>query len=112
MSVTIDITGLPHERLFFAPSPLAELTSMLHVLAEPAHHPALHGWATGTATALKPGLADRLLEADFLWRSSRADFLVPGRPAATLARNSTPSTASTTNAMWPPPSSPSADPPG
>lgn len=85
MSVTIDITGLPHERLFFAPSPLAELTSMLHVLAEPAHHPALHGWATGTATALKPGLADRLLEADFLWRSSRADFLVPGRPAATLA---------------------------
>jgi DNA-binding transcriptional ArsR family regulator len=85
MSVTIDITGLPHERLLFAPSPLAELTAMLHVLAEPSHHPSLHGWATGTVAALKPELADRLLEAEFLWRSSRADFLVPAHPAATLA---------------------------
>ncbi|MFD9126142.1 DUF5937 family protein [Kitasatospora sp. NPDC059571] len=85
MSLTIDVAGLPPERLRFAPSPLAELTAMLHALAEPAHHPALHGWATATTAALPAGLADRLLEADFLWRSSRADFLVPARPAATLA---------------------------
>ncbi|MCX4747492.1 DUF5937 family protein [Kitasatospora sp. NBC_01287] len=84
MSVTIDIAGLPPERLLFAPSPLAELTAMLHVLAEPAHHPTLHGWAGSTATALAPEQADRLLEADFLWRSSRADFLLPAEPAATL----------------------------
>jgi len=85
MSLTIDVTGLPPERLLFAPSPLAELNAMLHVLAEPAHHPTLHGWATATATAIKSELADRLSEADFLWRSSRADFLVPSRPGATLA---------------------------
>ncbi|MGF1426536.1 DUF5937 family protein [Kitasatospora sp. LaBMicrA B282] len=85
MSVTIDITGVPPERLVFAPSPLAELTAMLHVLAEPTHHPALHGWATSTTAALRPALLDRLLEAEFLWRSSRADFLLPAAPAASLA---------------------------
>ncbi|MFE0462163.1 DUF5937 family protein [Kitasatospora sp. NPDC058965] len=85
MSLTIDITGLPADRLLFAPSPLAELTAVLHLLAEPGHHPTLHGWATATAGALKPELADRLDEADFLWRYSRADFLLPSRPGATLA---------------------------
>ncbi|RKT08938.1 DNA-binding transcriptional ArsR family regulator [Streptomyces sp. 1114.5] len=85
MSVTIDITGLPDERLLFTPSPLAELNAMLHVLAEPAHHPALHGWASSTTATIPPELSERLLEADFLWRSSRADFLVPGLPGATLA---------------------------
>ncbi|GAA0664872.1 DUF5937 family protein [Kitasatospora atroaurantiaca] len=85
MSLTIDITGLPPERLLFTPSPLAELNAMLHVLAEPAHHPTLHGWATATTASIRPELAERLLEADFLWRSSRADFLVPGLPGATLA---------------------------
>ncbi|MER7847652.1 DUF5937 family protein [Kitasatospora sp. NPDC096077] len=85
MSVTIDITGLPEERVLFTPSPLAELNAMLHVLAEPAHHPALHGWAAGTTTRIPPELAERLSEADFLWRSSRADFLAPGLPGGTLA---------------------------
>ncbi len=85
MTVTIDITGLPDERLLFTPSPLGELTAMLDVLAEPAHHPALHGWASSTAATIPPVLSERLLEADFLWRSSRADFLVPGLPGATLA---------------------------
>jgi DNA-binding transcriptional ArsR family regulator len=83
--LTIDITGLPPERVTFAASPLAELTSMLHVLAEPAHHPAMQAWAGATLAGLKPALANRLLEAEFLWRSSRADFLVPGRPAERLA---------------------------
>ncbi|WP_035841208.1 DUF5937 family protein [Kitasatospora azatica] len=85
MSLTIDVTGLPDERLLFAPSPLAELVAVLHLLAEPGHHPTRHSWATATAGALKPELADRLDEADFLWRHSRADFLLPARPGATFA---------------------------
>ncbi|MFB6630753.1 DUF5937 family protein [Streptomyces sp. NPDC056362] len=85
MSVSIDITGLPHERIAFCPSPLAELGAALHALAEPAHHPRLHAWTTTTAAALKPGLADRLHEADFMWRSTRADILLPARPRETLA---------------------------
>ena len=57
---------------------------MLHVLAEPGHHPRLAGWAGGVWAGLRPELAERLREAEFLWRSSRADFLVPARPRSTL----------------------------
>ncbi|MFF5283683.1 DUF5937 family protein [Streptomyces sp. NPDC013171] len=85
MSVTIDITGLPHERIAFCPSPLAELGAALHALAEPTHHPRLHAWTTTTAAALKPELADRLHEADFMWRSTRSDILLPSLPRETLA---------------------------
>jgi DNA-binding transcriptional ArsR family regulator len=85
MALRIDITGLPAERLRFTASPLAELTAMLHVLAEPGHHPRLAGWAGDVWAGLPPELAERLREAEFLWRSSRADFLVPARPRQTLA---------------------------
>ncbi|MFJ6798474.1 DUF5937 family protein [Streptomyces sp. NPDC091268] len=93
MSVTIDIAGLPAERIAFAPSPLAELCMALHALSQPAHHPGLASWTTATAAGLDPCLADRLLEADFMWRASFADIFMPfaglpggaGLPAATLA---------------------------
>lgn len=81
----IDIGGPPSGRLRFAASPLAELTAMLHVLAEPGHHPRLGDWAGDVWAGMPPELADRLREAEFLWRSSRADFLVPARPRPTLA---------------------------
>jgi DNA-binding transcriptional ArsR family regulator len=84
MTLRIDIGGLPSERLRFATSPLAELTAMLHVLAEPGHHPRLAGWAGDVWARLAPTLAERLREAEFLWRSSRADFLVPAHPRPTL----------------------------
>ncbi|MFF8264491.1 DUF5937 family protein [Streptomyces virginiae] len=93
MSVTIDIAGLPHERITFAPSPLAELCMALHALSQPGHHPRLTSWTTATSASLDPCLADRLLEAEFMWRSSFSDIFMPfagipgeaGRPAATLA---------------------------
>lgn len=85
MTLRIDISGLPPGRLRFAASPLAELTATLHVLAEPGHHPHLAGWAGDVRAGLRPELAERLGEAEFLWRSSRADFLVPARPRPTLA---------------------------
>ncbi|MFZ3471995.1 DUF5937 family protein [Streptomyces sp. 4.24] len=93
MSVTIDITGLPPERIGFAPSPLAELCMALHALSQPGHHPGLASWTSTTAAALDPCLADRLLEGDFMWRSSFADLFMAfagipggsGLPGATLA---------------------------
>jgi DNA-binding transcriptional ArsR family regulator len=85
VTLRIDISGLPSERLRFAASPLAELTAMLHVLAEPGHHPRLASWAGDVWAGLRPELAERLREAEFLWRSSQADFLVPARPRPTLA---------------------------
>ncbi|MEU6002751.1 DUF5937 family protein [Streptomyces sp. NPDC047197] len=85
MTLRIDISGLPSERLRFAASPLAELTAMLHVLAEPGHHPRYADWAGDVWSGLRPELAERLREAEFLWRSSQADFLIPARPRPTLA---------------------------
>lgn len=84
VTLRIDLAGTPPERIRFGVSPLAELTAMLHVLASPEHHPQLAGWAAGVWAGLRPELAERLREAEFLWRSSRADFLVPARPRATL----------------------------
>ncbi|MFV5996966.1 DUF5937 family protein [Streptomyces sp. NPDC056231] len=85
MTLRIDISGLPSERVRFAASPLAELTAMLHVLAEPGHDPQFADWARDIWAGLRPELAERLREAEFLWRSSQADFLVPARPRPTLA---------------------------
>ncbi|NUR31835.1 MAG: winged helix-turn-helix transcriptional regulator [Catenulispora sp.] len=84
MTLRIDITGLPPDRVRFAASPLAELASMLHGLAATDHHPELATWATTVRAALPPELTERLQEAEFLWRSSRADFLVPAHPRRTL----------------------------
>ncbi|GAA2261900.1 DUF5937 family protein [Streptomyces amakusaensis] len=91
MSLTIDISGLPPERVLFEISPLAELGLALHALAEPGHHPGLHGWAAATSAGLEPDLADRLCEADFLWRTTFSDVfmafagLTGASPAPTLA---------------------------
>ncbi|MFF5448842.1 DUF5937 family protein [Streptomyces sp. NPDC012888] len=91
--MNIDIAGLPADAVTFAASPLAELCMALHALSQPAHHPGLGSWTAATSAALDPCLADRLLEADFMWRSSFSDVFMPfagvpggtGRPAATLA---------------------------
>lgn len=95
MGVHIEIAGLPEERIVFAPSPLAELGTALHALTEPGHHPGLHGWTTATCSAMKPELADRLREADFLWGPTFSDISMPfaalsdrdGQPGATLAED-------------------------
>ncbi|MBW5421970.1 metalloregulator ArsR/SmtB family transcription factor [Streptomyces sp. BG9H] len=93
MSVSIDISGLSHQRIHVVPSPLAELGMALHALSEPGHHPGLQGWVTAVSARLEPCLADRLCEADFLWRSAFSDVFapfagIPGQsalPGATLA---------------------------
>ncbi|MEI5098565.1 DUF5937 family protein [Streptomyces sp. PmtG] len=93
MSVSIDITGLTPDRVHVVPSPLAELGMALHALSETGHHPGLQGWATAVSARLDQGLADRLCEADFLWRTTFSDVFapfagLPGKnslPGATLA---------------------------
>ncbi|MET9387175.1 DUF5937 family protein [Streptomyces sp. NPDC002928] len=95
MSVSIDIAGLRPERVAVVPSPLAELGMALHALSEPGHHPGLQAWVTGVTSRLDSHLADRMCEADFLWRTTFSDLFVPyagipGRstlPGATLAED-------------------------
>jgi DNA-binding transcriptional ArsR family regulator len=84
VSLSIDISGLPAGGFRFAPSPLGELAAMLHVLCEPVHHPELRGWHAETVSLLPPDLTARIVASDLLWRSSRADFLLPGQPRPTL----------------------------
>ena len=73
----IDIAGLRPERVAVVPSPLAELGMALHALSEPGHHPGLQGWVTGVTARLDPHLADRMCEADFLWRTTFSDLFLP-----------------------------------
>ncbi|WP_349867219.1 DUF5937 family protein [Leifsonia sp. WHRI 6310E] len=84
MSVSIDVSRVRAEGYRFAPSPLAELGSAVHLLVEPAHHPAQNGWVSSVAASVEPQLFERLIDADFLWRTSRADMLLPAEPGATL----------------------------
>jgi DNA-binding transcriptional ArsR family regulator len=84
MSVSIDVSGIAADRYLFAPSPLAELGSALHLLVEPAHHAQQAGWITAAGAQIDPGLMDRIVTADYLWRTSRSDMLLPARPAPTL----------------------------
>ncbi|MFI6644483.1 DUF5937 family protein [Streptomyces sp. NPDC050504] len=89
----MNITGLAPADIAFRVSPLAELGLALHALSEPAHHPAVQGWTAATSAALEPDLADRLHEADFLWRNTFSDVFMPfagvrghdGSTGATLA---------------------------
>ncbi|GMA25472.1 transcriptional regulator [Luteimicrobium album] len=83
--MTIDVSRVPPSGFLFAPSPLAELASAVHLLVEPTHHPAQNGWATAVAANVDPGLLDRLIDADYLWRTSRADSLLPSEPQDSLA---------------------------
>ncbi|MEU6365480.1 DUF5937 family protein [Streptomyces sp. NPDC046931] len=93
MSVRIDISGLRREKIVAVVSPLAELGMALHALSEPGHHPGLQGWVTTVTCGLDPHLADRMCEADFLWRTTFSDLFqpyagLPGGntlPGATLA---------------------------
>lgn len=73
----IDIAGLRPESVAVVPSPLAELGMALHALAEPGHHPGLQAWVTGVTARLDPHLADRMCEADFLWRTTFSDLFMP-----------------------------------
>ena len=86
MTVSIDVTGVAPSAFSFSPSPLAELGSVLHALVEPDHHPEQSGWLTAVRAGLDPALMDRILDADYLWRTSRADTLLPARPRSTLAQ--------------------------
>lgn len=84
MSVRIDIAGLRPERVAVVPSPLAELGMALHALSEPGHHPGLRGWAADVTARLDAHLADRMCDADFLWRTTFSDLFMPfaGLPGA------------------------------
>lgn len=86
MSVSIDISGLHNSQFLFAPSALAELVAALHLLLEPGHHESQHRWIEATVENLDHGLLARLKTADYLWRTSRSDMMLPAAPSTSLAQ--------------------------
>jgi DNA-binding transcriptional ArsR family regulator len=64
---------------------VSELTAALHLLVEPQHHPAQATQIQAMAAAAGQDLVDRATAFAHLWDKSCADFLLPARPAATLA---------------------------
>ena len=84
MATSIDIAGLPIGEIRTAPSPLAELAAVLHVLAVPGHHPDAASAAATMAAAVPADLAAELADFGLLWVSGRADFLFPAEPRASL----------------------------
>lgn len=81
---SVDIAGVPADRIRITPSPLAELGAVLHVLAEPQHHPSTAAAVTTMAAALPAELAADLEGLGLLWNSGRADFLFPPDPRPSL----------------------------
>lgn len=84
MGTSVDIAGLPAGRIRVTPSPLAELAAVLHLLAEPQHHPDLASDAASMKASIPAQLAAELDEFGLLWVSGRADFLFPSEPRPTL----------------------------
>ena len=84
MVTSVDIAGLPAGRIRVASSPLAELAAVLHLLAEPQHHPDMASAAASMRAAIPARLAAELGEFGLLWASGRADFLFPAEPRPTL----------------------------
>jgi DNA-binding transcriptional ArsR family regulator len=66
MVTSIDIAGVAAGRIRVAPSPLAELAAVLHLLAEPQHHPDLASAAASMAAAVPARLAAELDDVDRL----------------------------------------------
>lgn len=80
MTVRVRIDDDRGDALAWTVSPLAELGAALHVLTEPGHHGGLLQWADRILGQLDEALRHDLEAFAFLWRSYRANFLLPARP--------------------------------
>lgn len=85
MAIAIDVQGMQVSDYRFAVSPLAELCAVLHVLAEPTHHPDHRESISAAADRLPVELVRELRRMDYLFRTSRADMFLPSRPRRSLA---------------------------
>lgn len=85
MPVAIDIRGLRPADFRLALSPLAELGTVLHVLAEPGHHGEQREMIADLAGDIPAEVTGAIRQSDYLWRTSRCDMFLPADPAPDLA---------------------------
>jgi DNA-binding transcriptional ArsR family regulator len=84
MAIAIDVRGVGPGDYRFAVSPLAELCAVLHVIAEPGHHREQREWIDPAVDRLPVDLVHELRRMDYLFRTSRPDMFLPGRPRASI----------------------------
>lgn len=85
MAIAIDVRGVRSAGYRFAVSPLAELCAVLHVIAEPGHHPEQREWISSAVDRLPVELVHELRRMDYLFRTSRPDMFLPHQPGASVA---------------------------
>lgn len=77
MVVVLDVEGAGASDFAVGVSPLAELLSCLHVLAEPEHHPESRAWLVRTGERLTGSFAQELRYYSPLWARYRCRLLFP-----------------------------------
>lgn len=77
MAVTIVASDPEHVRWVAAPSPLAELSAVLHALSGSEHHPSTC-LGERMVASLGAGIGEELERHSVLWSGYRARFLLPG----------------------------------
>lgn len=80
MGITLDLSRAGPADVHVGRSPLAELLAMLHILAEPDHHPEARRWTRHLGSAIGPRLADEMSALSPLWARLRCRLLFPLAP--------------------------------
>ncbi|NGO08964.1 helix-turn-helix transcriptional regulator [Streptomyces sp. HC44] len=78
MGITLDLRNARAADIHVGRSPLAELMTVLHILAEPDHHPEAQRWARKLLGAdLDEALTDEMSALSPLWARLRCRLLMP-----------------------------------
>jgi DNA-binding transcriptional ArsR family regulator len=80
VGITLDLRRARPADVHVGRSPLAELLSVLHILAEPDHHPEARLWTRRLGTAMGPALTDEMRVFSPLWARLRCRLLFPLAP--------------------------------
>ncbi len=73
----LDVSTAGPRDVVVAPSPLVELMSTLHVLAEPEHHPEATSWIDAASARMSPATQQELVLFTPLWARYRCRLFFP-----------------------------------
>ncbi|MEU5031257.1 helix-turn-helix domain-containing protein [Streptomyces milbemycinicus] len=77
MGITLDLRNARAADVHVGRSALAELMSVLHILAEPDHHPEAQRWTRQLGTTFDDSLANEMSALSPLWARLRCRLLFP-----------------------------------
>jgi len=80
VGITVNVGRARSADVHVGRSPLAELLSVLHILAEPDHHPEARMWTRRLGSVMGPALAEEMRIFSPLWARLRCRLLFPLAP--------------------------------